>query len=149
MLLRPFQIYGAGEAARRLGPMLIAKARAGERVELTAGEQRRDFLHVDDCASCMWTALAKASEAAGITTLNIGSGTAISLRQFIEAVADELRRHGFAPDLALGALPYRAGEPMASLPDTSRLAATLGWRPRISLAQGIADLVAAEFARCA
>ncbi len=147
MLLRPFHIYGAGESERRLGPHIIARTKAGDRVELTAGEQRRDFLHVDDCARCLWTALAQAPQTAGLTTLNLGSGTAIPLRAFIEALADELGRSGMPADLVFGALPYRANEPMVSLPDTSRVMATLAWRPRISLEQGIEDLVKAELAR--
>ena len=151
VLLRPFHIYGAGEAARRLGPMLIADALAGKRVALTAGEQQRDFLHVDDAARCIWTALALAAAPANspdLTVLTCGSGTAITLRHFIEQLAMELRRAGSAPDLALGALPYRAHEPMVSLPDVTRLFATLDWRPRVSLEQGIADLVQRELAPC-
>ncbi len=149
MLLRPFHIYGAGEAAGRLGPMLIAQARAGARVALTAGAQQRDFLHVDDCARCIWTALAKAASrpAPGLNVLNAGSGVAITLRHFIELLAAELRRAGFAPDLALGELAYRVHEPMVSLPDITRLMATLDWRPQVSLEQGIADLVRRELAR--
>jgi nucleoside-diphosphate-sugar epimerase len=149
MLLRPFYIYGGDEALGRLGPMLIAKARAGERVALTAGEQQRDFLHVDDAARCIWTALAKAAsaETSGLTVLNTGSGTAITLSHFFAVLAAELQRAGYPPDLALGALPYRSDQPMVSLPDITRLLATLDWRPRISLEQGIADLVQRELAR--
>ncbi|MDP9056071.1 MAG: NAD(P)-dependent oxidoreductase [Pseudomonadota bacterium] len=150
MLLRPFYIYGGAEARGRLGPMLIAKARAGERVELTGGAQQRDFLHVDDAAGCIWTALAKAARAdtPGLTVLNVGSGTAITLRHFFEVLAAQLQCAGFPPDLALGALPYRADQPMVSLPDVTRLFATLDWRPRVSLEQGIADLVQQELASC-
>ena len=59
-----------------------------------------------------------------------------------------LQRAGYPPDLALGALPYRSDQPMVSLPDLARLRATLDWQPRISLEQGIADLVQVELARC-
>jgi nucleoside-diphosphate-sugar epimerase len=149
MLLRPFHIYGAGEAERRLGPMLIAKVRAGERVELTAGEQLRNFLHVDDAARCIWTALARIGERNDphLTVLNCGSTAGISLRHFIELLDAELQHAGFSPELALGELPYRTHEPMISLPDIGRLLATLDWRPQISLEQGIADLVQWELAR--
>lgn len=148
MLLRPFHIYGAGEAPWRLGPQLIAKVRAGERVALTAGQQQRDFLHVDDCARCIWTALtAAAAMSPGLTVLNCGSGTAIALRHFIELLGAELERVGLKPRLALGELAYRAHEPMVSLPDITRLRATLGWQPHITLERGIADLVQRELAR--
>lgn len=150
VLLRPFHLYGAGESARRLGPMLIAQARAGNRVALTAGEQRRDFLHVDDGARCIWIALAKAAaQVPGLTVLNCGSGSAITLRHFIERLGAQLRAAGVSPQLALGELPYRAHEPMVSLPDLTRLHATLDWRPRVALEQGIVELVQRELARCA
>lgn len=143
MLLRPFYIYGGAEAPARLAPMLIAKVRAGQRVELTAGQQQRDFLQVDDAARCIWTALAKAASlpAPGLTVLNVGSGIAITLRQFFDELGAALRRAGLSPDLALGALPYRADQPMVSLPDVTRLRATLDWQPHITLEQGVADLV--------
>ncbi len=147
MLVRPFHIYGAGEAAQRLGPQIIAQARAGKRIDLTAGEQRRDFLHVDDCARCLWAALAAAPQTPALVTLNLGSGETIALRHFVEQLAAELAAHAVHADLAFGALPYRAHEPMVSLPDTSKIRELLDWRPRISLAQGIADLVRAEIAR--
>jgi len=129
--------------------MLIAQARAGERVVLTAGAQQRDFLHVDDAARCIWAglALAGAADRPGLTVLNCGSGSAITLRHFIEQLGAALRHAGVTPDLALGELPYRAHEPMVSLPDITRLRATLDWRPRIALEQGIADLVQRELAR--
>lgn len=146
VLLRPFHIYGAGEAARRLGPFLIAKARAGEPVDLTACEQQRDFLHVDDCAAMLWAALAERGDAPGLELCNLGSGQPIALHQFIEALTAELGRHGLAAQCRIGALPYRANEPMVSLPDLSRWQAKGLRRARVSLAQGVADLVTAELA---
>lgn len=147
-LLRPFHIYGAGEAARRLGPFIIAQALAGEPVMLTACEQQRDFLHVDDCAAMLWAALADLDAAPGLTVRNLGSGQPISLRQFVEALVAELGLRGISADCRIGALPYRVAEPMVSLPDLSR------WREsglrgaRVSLTDGVADLVAQELAQC-
>jgi nucleoside-diphosphate-sugar epimerase len=143
-LLRPFHIYGAGEAARRLGPFLIAKARAGEPVELTACVQLRDFLHVDDCAAMIWAALAACGEGPGLEVMNLGSGQPIALRKFVDAVVAELVRHGVKADCRIGALPYRAAEPMVSLPDLTRWNAAGLRAARISLEAGVADLVAVE-----
>lgn len=146
-LLRPFHIAGAGEPVRRLGPHLIERVRAGEQVALTAGEQRRDFIHVDDCAGCLWVALAQARPEAGLEVFNIGSGVEITLRQFIEAIAAELACSGYPARLEFGALPYRPGEVAVSLPDISRWQAATGWQPRIDLATGVADQVAQELAK--
>lgn len=147
LLLRPFHIYGAGEAARRLGPFLIGEARAGRRVPLTACEQRRDFLHIDDCAAMLWDGLARLAPSPGLTSRNLGSGRAITLGEFIAELAAELARQGVEADCQIGALPYRQGEPMVSLPDICRWIADGGRPARIGLAEGIADLVRVELAR--
>lgn len=146
-LLRPFHIYGAGEAARRLGPYLIGEARAGRAVELTACEQRRDFLHVDDCAAMLWAALGDMDPDPGLEILNLGSGQPITLRDFVELLVAELARQGVTADCRIAALPYRANEPMVSLPDLSRWQAKELRAARISLAEGVADLVSAELAQ--
>ena len=147
-LLRPFHIYGAGEAARRLGPFIIAQARAGQPVELTSCEQQRDFLHVDDCAAMLWAALAELDPAPGLAISNLGSGQPITLRQFVETLVSELGARGLTADCRIGALPYRAAEPMVSLPDLTRWQ-QLGLRgARVTLAEGVADLVAQELAQC-
>lgn len=147
LLLRPFHIYGAGEAARRLGPFLIGEARAGRAVPLTACEQRRDFLHVDDCAAMLWDGLARLELSPCLIVRNIGSGQAITLGDFIAELTAELARHGVQADCQIGALPYRQGEPMVSLPDISRWIADGGRTARIGLADGVADLVRQELAR--
>lgn len=147
-LLRPFHIYGAGEAARRLGPFIIAQARAGLPVDLTACEQRRDFLHVDDCAAMVWAALGAGDLAPGLAINNLGSGQPIALRQFVEALVAELAACAIAADCRIGALPYRAAEPMVSLPDMSRWQARGLRNARIGLSEGVADLVAQELAQC-
>jgi nucleoside-diphosphate-sugar epimerase len=143
-LLRPFHIYGAGEAARRLGPFLIAQAREGQPVELTACEQARDFLHVDDCAAMLWATLGQMDLAPGLDVFNLGSGRPIALRTFVDLVTAELARHGVAAQCRIGALPYRAGEPMVSLPDLARWRAKGLRGPQVSLEDGVSDLVKAE-----
>ena len=148
-LLRPFHIYGAGEAARRLGPFIIAQALAGQPVELTACGQQRDFLHVDDCAAMLWAALAEQPRTPGLTVNNLGSGHSITLRSFVEALVAELGARGVTADCRIGALPYRVAEPMVSLPDLSRWQARGLRSGRVSLGQGVADLVEQELARCA
>ena len=146
-LLRPFNVYGAGDAAPRLGSYLIEKARARETLDVTASAQVRDFLHVDDCSRCLWIAAAAQSPDPGLLTLNVGSGKPIPLRSYIEGIVNALGRAGITCDVRFGARPYRAGEPMISVPDLSRLNATLDWQPKIDLAWGTNDFVEWSLAR--
>ncbi|MDL2352286.1 MAG: NAD(P)-dependent oxidoreductase [Pseudomonadota bacterium] len=148
-LLRPFHIYGAGEAERRLGPFIIAQARSGKPVELTACAQIRDFLHVDDCAAMIWAALEATTDAPALTLNNLGCGQPISLRTFVETIVAELAARGVAAECRVGALSYRAAEPMVSLPDISRWQVRDLRKARIALADGVADLVTQELGACA
>lgn len=50
-LLRIFQVYGEGEQATRLWPSLRRAALVGEDFPMSAGEQVRDFIAVEDVAA--------------------------------------------------------------------------------------------------
>ena len=140
-VLRPFSIYGAGEPAGRLAAYVIAKTRTGELVDLTPGEQRRDYADVGDVAEAFWRALVLPATVGELRALNVGSGQAITLRAFVEAVGEGLRGTGFTPDLRFGARPYRSDEMMDYTADISLLRATLGWVPSTPLATGLARLL--------
>ena len=84
---RLFYLYGEGEDSRRLIPYLRQKLAAGEPAELTSGNQVRDFMDVrlagEDIVN---TALGGRQGA-----VNICSGTATTVRQLAESIADEYR----------------------------------------------------------
>ena len=141
-VLRPFSIYGAGEPAGRLAAYVIAKTRAGEPVDLTPGEQLRDYAEVGDVAEAFWRSLVKSHAPGALRVLNVGSGEVITLRAFVEAVAQALRGTGLAPDLRFGARPYRSDEMMNYVPDIALLRTTLGWTPPTPLATGLARMLA-------
>ena len=131
---RIFFVFGPGEDARRLVAGVARALVAGERAATSAGAQRRDFLHVDDVAGAFAALLDSAVEGA----VNIASGEAASVRAVAEALAQAAGR----PDLLdVGAVPRRAGEPEEIVADVSRLRDEVGFRPRRSLSDGLADTV--------
>lgn len=148
-LLRPFNIYGAGDAAPRIAQFIVASARRGEPVKVSPCEQVRDFLHVDDFGRLAWLAAQRPPASEAMLVCNAGSGQPQPLRAYVEALAAALQARGLKADLQWGALPYRAGEPMLAVPDLSRLRATFDWQADIALADGAADYVEWELARCA
>ncbi len=145
-LIRPFNIYGAGDSAARLGNIVIAKALAGEVIALSPGEQLRNFLHIDDCASLLWQL---ADAAPDFACYNAGSGDARPLRDYVDAIAAALRECGITADLRYGAVPYRPGEPMISVPNLDRLKAASAWRPQVSFTDGVANYVRWRVSPCA
>lgn len=101
------------------------------------GTPRREFLYVDDvaCACLHVMALAKAAYDAHTqpmrSHLNVGSGAEISISKLAEAIG---RTVGYR-----GRVVFDSAKPDGTerkLMDSSRLNA-LGWRPRISLADGL------------
>jgi nucleoside-diphosphate-sugar epimerase len=121
-LLRVFHAYGEGEAESRLWPSLRRAALAGNDIPMTAGEQIRDFLPVEDVAS---TFLDKALEPAcagqSSRIYNLTSDHPCSLRSFAEHWWQVWRASG---RLVFGAMPYRAGEVMRYIPGPELLPIT-------------------------
>jgi nucleoside-diphosphate-sugar epimerase len=131
---RVFYSYGPFEDVRRLVPSVALSLLKGLPARVTLGEQVRDYLHVEDVASAIWRVAT--SELTG--PVNIASGEPVTIAEVATRVAGLLGR----PDLLhLGALPYRQGEPMRILADTTTLRERLGWTPRFALEQGLIDTV--------
>ena len=131
---RIFYPYGPGEDPRRAIPALIRKLLNGETFDATAGEQVRDYIHVDDIASAFVQLLE--GKAQGV--FNISSAAPLSMKAIFQTVADAMGK----PDaIRFGAVPYRGWEPPRICGDNARLRA-LGWTPRFDLEAGMRDAIA-------
>ena len=128
---RIFHLYGPAEAEVRLVPAVILALLDGQVAECTHGEQIRDYLHVEDVASALW-AIAK-SELCG--PVNVGSGQPVKVRKIVETIAQYLQR---GKDVAFGALPADPKEPPLLVADVRRLANETGWKPALTLEEGVA-----------
>jgi nucleoside-diphosphate-sugar epimerase len=139
--LRLQHMYGAGDDRSKFTThVLQACLRNEPELKLTAGEQLRDFIHVDDVVSAYDAVLAHADRLAASDVIEVGSGSAPSVREFVETVR---RLTGSTTHLAFGAVPYRTNEAMLCRADTSRLQ-SLGWRPIHDLASGLQDTIRKE-----
>lgn len=133
--LRLFGVYGPGEPASRLLPSVLRAAERGDSVRLSACDQLRDFLYVDDAADGIWNCLM--TEPKSMQVMNLASGSGVTLKHFVEHFAAILREAGLRVQLDFGALPYRPGEPMTYLADIRRLQGSVGWRPATSMRDGL------------
>ena len=119
-ILRPSVVHGPGQRGPMFLPSLEHALAHDERFAMTAGEQTRDLVHVDDVAAAIVLAL---TGPAG--TYNISSGTELTLRDLALTIAT---RAGKPHLLAIGALPYRPNEQMRYLLSPARASTTLGWK---------------------
>lgn len=115
-------------------------------LQLTSGDQRRDFIYVDDVVDAFQVLIERTDADAGsFQEYHVGTGRAVTLREFVETVK---ALSGSCTRLVFGALPYRTNEPMCSVADAGALI-QLGWRCRTSLVEGIAKTIEGERARIA
>ena len=85
---RIFYLYGEDEDERRLVAVLRKKLALGEPVDLTSGNQIRDFLDVKIAGSM----IAKAAIGRNVGPFNVCSGEGQSIRELAENIAEEYGR---------------------------------------------------------
>lgn len=94
------------------------------------GSPLREFLHVDDLADAVVFLMEKYS---GLSHINVGSGKEVTIKELAELVKEVV---GFN-----GQLVWDSSKPDGTprkLMDSSKLA-EMGWEPKISLKDGLAD----------
>lgn len=128
---RIFMVYGPGQLDRKkVVPYAVLQALAGKAAELSSGARPVDWIYVGDVVEGL-IRLAEAPEIEG-ETLDLGSGELVTVREMVSRIANALG----APAPLLGALPDRPLEPTRRA-GLERTAARLGWRPRVSLDEGL------------
>jgi nucleoside-diphosphate-sugar epimerase len=118
---RLFYTYGQGQAATSLYSQLTAAAIRGDRTfDMSGGEQRRDYLPVQEVARLL-VELALLRADTGV--VNVCSGRGVSVRNLVEGW---LREHGWKLELNLGRYAYLEYEPMAFWGSRAKLERFLG-----------------------
>jgi nucleoside-diphosphate-sugar epimerase len=145
---RLFFLYGPHEHPARLVPSVTRAMLEGNPATCSAGDQRRDFLHVQDAAR----ALVRLLESDVRGAVNIGSGTATPVQEVTTTLGAITGR---ADLLRPGARSASLDEPPLLVADTARLRHEVGWTPQIPLTVGLSQTVAwwrkeiGEFAKAA
>ncbi len=138
--LRLWNAYGPGQALSNpyTGVLAIFASRIhnGNRpVIFEDGQQRRDFVHVEDVAQAFLLALDR-PQAAG-QVFNIGSGVDRTVQEVAELLAEAMGRPDLTPEIAGKA---RAGDIRHNIPDITKAQTELGYAPRKDFSEGLAEL---------
>jgi dTDP-L-rhamnose 4-epimerase len=138
--LRYFNVYGTRQALSNpyTGVCAIFSSRLlndQRPVIFEDGEQTRDFVHVSDIVQA--NLLALETDRADYQAVNVGTGRATSVKQVMKMLAKGLGKQ-IEPEITG---KYREGDIRHCVADITRARALLGYEPKVSIEQGIPELL--------
>ena len=130
--LRYFNVYGPRNSDEGAYALVIAKflkqRREGKPMTITGnGKQTRDFTHVRDVVRANILAMGSPKAGKG-EVMNIGAGRNQSMNQIAKLIGGSVTY-----------IPARL-EPRDTLADNSFAKKLIGWKPQVSIEEGIAEL---------
>jgi nucleoside-diphosphate-sugar epimerase len=130
---RTFYVYGAGQRQGSLINDLYHAYQTGAEANLSPCEHYRDYIHVSEVAE----GLRLLTDVQESTTVNLGSGNAVEVKDFVLRFWKILG--GDPGRLKFGARQLRGDEPEQpkSYADLTRLKNLVHWTPSLSLDEGI------------
>lgn len=135
--LRFFTVYGPWGRPDMAYFGFTRKILAGEPIEVFGeGRMARDFTYIDDIVDGVVGVLDRPPEPGGHRLLNIGDCNPVGLMEMIATLEAALGRPAIKQ-----MRPMQPGDVTATYADISAIGALTGYRPRVSLAEGIARFV--------
>jgi dTDP-glucose 4,6-dehydratase len=134
--------YGPFHFPEKLIPVVILNALHGRPIPVYgAGANVRDWIYVEDHAAALLTVLARG--AVGRTYVIGGEAEAanIDLVRLLCAILDDRRPEGAPHARLITFVADRPGHDLRYAIDPARIRAELGWRPTVTLAEGLARTV--------
>jgi dTDP-glucose 4,6-dehydratase len=137
-VMRPFNTYGPRQSARAVIPTIASQLLVGPDVRIGSLAPERDFTFVTDMAAA-FAAIAACDEAVG-RTVNVGSGTSISIGDLVERIG---RVVGRKPHIVVEEKRVRpaASEVDVLRADNSLALQLFGWTPHVTLEDGLGRTV--------
>jgi nucleoside-diphosphate-sugar epimerase len=132
--------YGPHDVPHKFIPIILRALKTKNTIDLTSGEQSRDFIYIDDVVSAFSCILDVYQELDSFSEFHIGTGKSTSIREFVETAKNILDSNA---TLHFGSIPYRKNEIMHSQAKNEDLIA-LGWKPQYLLKEGLVNLIEKE-----
>jgi dTDP-glucose 4,6-dehydratase len=137
-IARIFNTYGERMRPRdgRVVNTFVLQALRGEPITLHgSGKQSRSFCHVSDEVRGLMAVL----DGHITGPVNVGNPDEFTMRQLAEVVVELT---GSSSDVITVPLPAeREGDPMQRCPDIGLISSTYGWKPSISLSEGLTRMI--------
>jgi dTDP-glucose 4,6-dehydratase len=136
LTVRATNVYGARQQLFKIVPRSVISLRLGRKIQLHGGGRAvKSYIHIRD-VSRGELAILERGEVGRTYHLSPDSGVAVC--DLVRAICERLGR-SFAD--ATEAVAERPGQDAAYVIDSGRARQELGWAPRVTLEQGLADVV--------
>jgi len=136
--IRPFNVYGIGQAENFLIPAIISQTlNDGEKIVVKDLEPKRDYVYLEDLVTALLATLDKPD---GYRVYNIGSGASLSVQEVIDAIQDIAVTH----KKVVCDNTVRNNELMDVVADITKAGNELGWHPGVSFHAGIENIIRSE-----
>ncbi|QWD80040.1 NAD(P)-dependent oxidoreductase [Polynucleobacter sp. MWH-Spelu-300-X4] len=137
-------MYGPGDSASKFTSYVINACRNNvSKLPLSLGEQTRDFVYIDDVVDAYITILENLSKLEKAQHIELGSGEAPCLRDFVETVH---KLTSSKTELLFGQIPYRENDVMCMVANIDKLK-SMGWIPKFDLEAGIKKTIEMDVAK--
>jgi len=134
------QMYGEDDNSDKFIPFVIKSMLNNVKsIDFTKGEQKRDFIYVDDVCDAFITVIEKNDNKYGYNQFEIGTGLSTSIKD----VALLIKKISMQEDVLLnfGALPYTQNEEMNITAKTDDILKKLKWKYKTSINEGLTKTV--------
>jgi len=138
--IRLEHIFGPGDGSAKFTSSIIKQMLDNTpEIKLTAGEQLRDFVYIDDVVNAYMKVInsIESFECGQVKCFEVGSGSVHTVKDFVTTAH---RIIGSKSNLLFGALPYRENEIMYSKANLEALL-ELGWRSNVNLETGLRNVI--------
>lgn len=136
--LRPFNTYGPRQSARAIIPTIITQALTSDTIQLGSLDPVRDFTYVSDTVRAF--VLAAEQDGAVGRTIHTGSGIGISIGDLAQKILLQVNPGARIISGGERVRPEKS-EVMRLVCDSRRAWEELGWRPEISLDEGLSRTI--------
>ena len=136
-ILRPFNVYGLGQNKNFLIPEIIEQIKNNEKVVVNSFNPRRDYIHVEDLVEAV---IASTKIMNGLQVYNIGSGYSVSVKDIIKLIEEIIRKSLQSEERNI----VRNNELMNVVADISKASASLNWKPKLTLREGLTQILFQE-----
>lgn len=135
-ILRLFNFFGKNMPKNFFIPQLINSLKHETSFKMTKGQQKRDFLHINDVINAI--ILTINNENANNETFNICSGKAITIKKFANKCNRIVNNNC---KIEFGALKYRENEIWNMVGDNSKIKSKLGFKMNYEIKNIISEIL--------